>query len=51
LLATGSVADNGAFPIDEEVMVSSRGALNFAAVPKTLIVIGGGFVGLEMAMV
>lgn len=37
------------FPIDEEVIVSSRGALNFQTIPNKLFVIGAGVIGLEMA--
>ena len=37
------------FPIDEEVIVSSRGALKFKTVPKKLFIIGAGVIGLEMA--
>lgn len=36
------------FPIDEEVIVSSRGALKFKTVPKKLFIIGAGVIGLEM---
>lgn len=36
------------FPIDEDVNVSSRGALNFKTVPKNLFIIGAGVIGLEM---
>ena len=36
---------------DREQIVSSTGALKFASVPKHLIVIGGGVIGLEMGSV
>jgi dihydrolipoamide dehydrogenase len=38
-------------PFDENIVVSSTGALSFPKVPKDLIVIGGGVIGLEMASV
>jgi len=34
--------------IDEKRIVSSTGALTFAAVPKRLVVIGAGYIGLEL---
>jgi len=37
--------------IDEKVVVSSTGALSFEKVPKELIVIGGGYIGLELSSV
>jgi dihydrolipoamide dehydrogenase len=37
--------------IDEKNIVSSTGALAFKEVPKNLIVIGGGYIGLEMGSV
>jgi dihydrolipoamide dehydrogenase len=37
--------------IDEKFIVSSTGALSFDKVPKELIVIGGGYIGLELASV
>jgi dihydrolipoamide dehydrogenase len=37
--------------IDEESIVSSTGALSFKTVPKELIVIGGGYIGLELSSV
>ncbi len=52
IIATGS--EPTAFPgltYDEKVIVSSTGALSFPAVPKDLVVIGGGVIGLEMASV
>ncbi len=35
--------------IDEKRVVSSTGALSLKEVPKRLVVIGGGIIGLEMA--
>jgi len=37
--------------IDENIIVSSTGALSFGTVPKELIIIGGGYIGIEMASV
>jgi dihydrolipoamide dehydrogenase len=47
IIATGS--EPTAFPglvYDEKIIVSSTGALSLPAVPKDLIVIGGGVIGL-----
>ncbi|MBA3813372.1 MAG: dihydrolipoyl dehydrogenase [Alphaproteobacteria bacterium] len=52
LIATGSVsASLPGIEIDEETVVSSTGALNLKAVPEHLIVVGGGYIGLEMGSV
>ena len=37
--------------IDEKSIVSSTGALSFKTVPKELVVIGGGYIGLELSSV
>ena len=37
--------------IDEKIIVSSTGALSFDKVPKELVIIGGGYIGLEMGSV
>jgi dihydrolipoamide dehydrogenase len=37
--------------IDEERVVSSTGALSFPEIPKHLVVIGGGYIGLELGSV
>ncbi|GEO81508.1 dihydrolipoyl dehydrogenase [Pararhodospirillum oryzae] len=52
VLATGSVA--AALPgvsVDEEHILSSTGALALQAVPRSLIVIGAGVIGLELGSV
>ncbi len=52
LIATGS--DSMALPgieIDEQVIVSSTGALSLPKVPGHLVVIGGGYIGLELGSV
>lgn len=52
IIATGSeVMPLPGVPIDEEKIVSSTGALALKKVPKSLIVIGGGYIGLEMGSV
>ena len=40
-----------AFPWDDERIVDSTGALELKDVPKKLLVVGGGIIGLEMATV
>ncbi|HWA01264.1 MAG TPA: dihydrolipoyl dehydrogenase [Caulobacterales bacterium] len=51
-IATGSVpADLKGVDIDEERVVSSTGALALSKVPNKLIVIGGGYIGLELGSV
>ncbi|OLN94258.1 Dihydrolipoyl dehydrogenase, mitochondrial [Colletotrichum chlorophyti] len=52
LIATGSEATP--FPgieIDEKRVVTSTGALSLNKIPESLVVIGGGIIGLEMASV
>ena len=52
VIATGS--DSMSLPgvtIDEKTIVSSTGALALPTVPKHLVVIGGGYIGLEMGSV
>jgi dihydrolipoamide dehydrogenase len=52
VIATGSdVADLKGIEIDEERIVSSTGALALPEVPKRMLVIGAGFIGLEMGSV
>lgn len=52
LIATGSnVAPLNGVTIDEDKIVSSTGALDFESVPEHLIVIGGGYIGLELGSV
>ena len=52
LIATGS--DSTPLPgleIDEKQIVTSTGALTLASVPKHLVVVGAGYIGLEMGSV
>ena len=52
IIATGSdVITLPGIEIDEKKIVSSTGALELKKVPKTMIVIGGGVIGLEMGAV
>jgi dihydrolipoamide dehydrogenase len=52
LIATGSeVAPLPGVDIDEKRIVSSTGALALGKVPKRLVVVGGGYIGLEMGSV
>jgi len=52
VIATGSEpASLPGIKIDEKIIVSSTGALSFEKVPKELIVIGGGYIGLELSSV
>jgi dihydrolipoamide dehydrogenase len=54
VIATGS--DVAGIPgvevkFDEKVIVSSTGALSFSKVPATMVVVGGGVIGLELGSV
>lgn len=52
VIATGSVgAELPGVPIDEQRIVSSTGALSLPEVPGHLVVIGAGYVGLELGSV
>jgi len=52
VIATGSSATSlPGIEIDEKNIVSSTGALSFSEVPKSMVVIGGGYIGLEMGSV
>jgi len=52
VIATGSAPSSlPGIEIDEKTIVSSTGALSFQKVPKELIVIGGGYIGLELSSV
>jgi len=49
LIATGSeVTPFPGIEVDEEIIVSSTGALKLKEVPKTMVVIGAGVIGLEL---
>jgi len=52
IIAAGSQALKlPGFPWDDARIMDSTDALNLAEVPKTLLVVGGGIIGLEMATV
>jgi len=52
IIATGSTPTSlPNIKIDEKNIVSSTGALNFEKPPKDLVVIGGGYIGLELSSV
>ena len=52
VIATGSdVMPLPCVAIDEELVVSSTGALTLKNVPKRLLVVGGGYIGLELGSV
>ena len=52
IIATGSVATSlPGVEIDEEKIVSSTGALKLEKVPNKMVVVGGGYIGLEMGSV
>ena len=52
VIATGSSAVSlSGVKIDEKNIISSTGALSLKSVPKSLVVIGGGYIGLEMGSV
>jgi dihydrolipoamide dehydrogenase len=52
ILATGSVpAMPKIFDIGSDRVMDSTGALNLVDIPQTLLVIGGGYIGLEMGSV
>ena len=54
IIATGSEPSSlpaGILDIDEEYVVTSTGALDMKKIPKTMVVVGGGVIGLEMGSV
>ncbi|HEX3810259.1 MAG TPA: dihydrolipoyl dehydrogenase [Rhizomicrobium sp.] len=52
VIATGSdVAPLSGVTLDEQQIVSSTGALDLKSVPKRLLVVGGGYIGLELGSV
>jgi len=52
IIAAGSQASQiPSFPNDDERLMDSTGALELTDVPKKLLIIGGGIIGLEMATV
>jgi len=52
VISTGSVPVSlPGVEFDEKLIVSSTGALTLQAVPKKMVVVGGGYIGLEMGSV
>jgi len=51
IIATGSKPINLPFLPDDPRIIDSTGSLDLATIPKNLLVIGGGIIGLEMATV
>ena len=52
IISTGSTATSlPGTKIDEKIVVSSTGAISFDKVPKELVIVGGGYIGLEMGSV
>lgn len=52
ILATGSrPAKIPDLPVDSERVINSTGALELKDIPKSLLVVGGGYIGLEMGSV
>ncbi len=52
IIAVGSQATEiPGFPVEDERVMDSTGALELADIPQKLLVIGGGIIGLEMATV
>ncbi len=52
IIATGSSSmERSGITVDEKRIVTSTGALSLSVVPKTMLVIGGGYIGLEMGSV
>tara|TARA_Y100001970_G_scaffold268962_1_gene360797 strand:+ start:12 stop:1412 length:1401 start_codon:yes stop_codon:yes gene_type:complete len=52
IIATGSLPVSlPGVKFDEKVIVSSTGALKLEQVPKKMVVVGGGYIGLEMGSV
>ncbi|MFZ9200437.1 MAG: dihydrolipoyl dehydrogenase, partial [Paracoccaceae bacterium] len=52
VIATGSEASSlPGVTVDEKIVVTSTGALTLPAIPKSMVVIGAGVIGLEMGSV
>jgi dihydrolipoamide dehydrogenase len=51
IAAGSSVASIPGFPYDDPRLIDSTGALKLKTIPKRMLVIGGGIIGLEMATV
>ena len=52
VIATGSIPTTlPGIELDEKIILSSTGALKLEKVPKKMIIVGGGYIGLEMGSV
>ena len=52
IISTGSEASElPGTKFDEKIIVSSTGALSLKSVPKKMLIVGGGYIGLEMGSV
>lgn len=52
VIATGSASSSlPGVEVDEKIVVTSTGALELGKIPKSMVVIGGGVIGLEMGSV
>ncbi len=52
VIATGSIPVSlPGIDIDEKIIVSSTGALKLEKVPEKMVIVGGGYIGLEMGSV
>jgi len=52
IIATGSLpAESGTLKIDHEILYSSKDMLSLEKLPKSLAIIGGGFIGCEFASI
>lgn len=51
VIATGSTVNELNFKIDEKKILSSKGALCLTKIPESMLVIGGGVIGVELASV
>lgn len=51
IIAAGSEVVNLPFQPEDERVIDSTGALELSDIPETLLVVGGGIIGLEMATV
>ncbi len=52
IIATGSTSITiPKIPVNEKNIITSTGALSLSSIPETMLVIGGGYIGLEMGSV
>ena len=52
IISTGSIpVELPGIKFDEKIILSSSGALDLKSVPKKMVIVGGGYIGLEMGSV